>query len=289
MATPEPPRKKDVSRRSVLIGAGLGAAALAVGIPVGIALWPRPPAVEAMLSRHPFVVAHRGGSVDWPEMSEYAYAQSAALGVDALEMSVGRTSDGVWIGAHDSTLDRTSGTTGFRVADRTWAEVKELRIHPPDRNPDQKSRPYWRLVDFIAAYRRTHALWIDPKAVEHSHYAELMDLLVQSVEMPADVFVAKSDATNTTWAELGRANGLETWGFYYGDQLMEDPGLFARTQAPWTMLGLDGEASDEQWTQIVADGRPVVAHVLSRDEQFDLAVQRGARGLMVSGVRELRG
>ncbi|WP_439591364.1 glycerophosphodiester phosphodiesterase [Microbacterium sp.] len=278
-----------VGRRAVLIGAGVAFATIAVGVPLTIALWPRPPAVEAMLAKRPFVVAHRGGSVDWPEMSEYAYAQSVALGVDALEMSVARTSDGVWIGAHDSTLDRTAGVSGFRIADHTWDEVRKLRILPPDRNPDQESRPYWRLTDLLDQYRGSHALWVDPKAVGPQHYPELMALLTGSVQTPAEVFVAKSDASNTPWAELAREEGLETWGFYYGDQLAADPGLFDRTQEPWTMLGLDDNATDAQWAAFAADGRPVVAHVLSRPEQFRLAVERGARGLMVSGVRELRG
>lgn len=279
---------KRVSRRGLLIGAVVAVVVAAVAIPVTIALWPRPPAVEAMLAKHPFVVAHRGGSVDWPEMSQYAYARAAELGVDALEMSVARTSDGVWIGAHDSRLDRTSGISDFVVADHTWAEVQELMILPPDRNPDQESRPYWRLVDFIETYKDTHALWIDPKAVDPRYYPELMDLMVGSVDAPEEVFVAKSDASNTAWAELARTHELETWGFYYGDQLTDDPDLFPRTQEPWTMLGLDLNATEEQWAQFVADGRPVVAHVLSKPEQFDLAVQRGAHGLMVSGVTEVQ-
>ena len=55
------------------------------------------------------------------------------------------------------------------------------------------------------------------------------------------------------------------------------------------MLGLDWNASAEQWKKFVADGRPVVAHVLSTDVARTTALRRGASGLMISGVSELLG
>ena len=284
-SAPSSPRK--ISRRSLLI-AGSAVVAVAVAVPVGIALWPRSP-VERMLGSAPFAVAHRGGSADWPEMSAYAYSRSAAAGVAGLEMSVGRTSDGVWCGVHDKTLDRTSGTSGFVVAEHTWAEVESHRIDPPSGQPDQPSRPYWRLTDLIDRYNSTHALWIDPKAVDPDHYGELISTMSGRVSSLADVFVAKSDATNLRWAELARQHGMQSWGFYYGRDLDADPGLFARTQKPWTMLGLDWRASAAHWSSFVADGRPVVAHVISTRTGKQTALRRGAKGLMVSGITEVIG
>ena len=41
------------------------------------------------------VIAHRGGSGLWPENTLFAFQNAAILGVDALEMDVRTTADGV--------------------------------------------------------------------------------------------------------------------------------------------------------------------------------------------------
>lgn len=284
-----------ISRRGLLIGGGCVVAAAAVGIPTGIALQPKsaptpqPSRVEAMLAKRPFTVAHRGGSWDWPEESRYSYLQSSQVGVDALEMSVSRTSDGVWIGSHDPTLDRLSGTKGFYIKDHTWAEVEKYLIRPPSAHSAQESRPYWLLDDLIATYHASHALWVDPKAVNPTFYPGLIAFMKQRVPVLKDVFVAKSSAGNTAWAEAAGAEGMQSWGFYYGSDLDADPTSFDKTNKPWTMLGLDWNASDTWWKKFTADGRPVVAHVLNTSPQRDVALKQGARGLMIGGVTEILG
>ncbi len=262
---------------------------VAAAVPTGIALWPRPPRVEAMLAARPFTIAHRGGSADWPEQSQYSYQQASEAGVDALEMSVGRSSDGVWFGCHDKTLDRTSGTTGFVVAEHTWAEIQRHEIKPPDGHSHQPARPYWRLDDLIESYRKHHAIWVDPKAVDPKHYPELIDVMSAHVRVLKDVFVAKSDATNTVWAKIARVHEMQTWGFYYDSDLNQDPQLFKRTERPWTMLGLNWDASAQWWHRFAADGRPVVAHVLAEKSQRTQSLSRGAHGLMIAGVTEVLG
>ena len=87
-----------------------------------------------MLAQSCFYCAHRGGSRDFPEMSLYAYGQSALVGYPALEISLARTSDGVWFGLHDASLDRTSFNTGggsgttYVAASMTWAQVQSYYI-----------------------------------------------------------------------------------------------------------------------------------------------------------------
>lgn len=303
-------------RRALLIGAGslamLAAAGTAVRTVVGSreadgGQSPQPPETSArhssprpaasarlspvarMRSARPFTVAHRGGSADWPEGSQYAYQQAVRMGVDALEMSVGRTSDGVWFGCHDRTLDRSSGTSGFVIAEHTWKEVQQHTISPPAGHPDQPNRPYWRLDEFIESYKSSHALWIDPKAAEPELYPELLALMARHVRQPKEVFVAKSMAQNTAWAQLSGAHRIQSWGFYFSSDLHEDPQLLARTQKPWTMFGLDWDAPAQQWRDLSATGRPLVAHVLSQRAQRQVALDHGAQGLMIAGVTEVLG
>lgn len=74
---------------------------------------------------NPLVMAHRGGGGLWPENTMLAFERASDLGVDAIELDVHSTSDGVLVVIHDATVDRTTNGTG-RVNDLTLAEVKRL-------------------------------------------------------------------------------------------------------------------------------------------------------------------
>ncbi|MFP3435407.1 hypothetical protein SB781_37230, partial [Paraburkholderia sp. SIMBA_061] len=81
-------------------------------------------------------------------------------------ISLARTSDGVWFGLHDETLDRTSGTSGFVAADHTWAEVQTHLISSAETNdPTQAPQPYLRFDELVEAYGSTHTIFVDPKVV----------------------------------------------------------------------------------------------------------------------------
>ena len=60
----------------------------------------------------PWVIAHQGGDGLWPGDTMYAFERAAELGVDALEMDVHSTADGVLVMMHDETVDRTTNGTG---------------------------------------------------------------------------------------------------------------------------------------------------------------------------------
>lgn len=73
----------------------------------------------------PLNFAHRGGVIDFPENTLYAYAEAARAGADVLEMDVYQTQDNELVILHDLTVDRTTNGTG-RVADLTLAELRTL-------------------------------------------------------------------------------------------------------------------------------------------------------------------
>lgn len=70
-------------------------------------------------------IAHRGGNRFAPEATLEAFHSAREIGVDALEMDVQRTSDGVIVVMHDSSVDRTTNGSG-EVSDMTLAELKQL-------------------------------------------------------------------------------------------------------------------------------------------------------------------
>ena len=73
----------------------------------------------------PLNYAHRGGVIDFPENTLFAYGEVAALGADVLEMDVYQTADNELVILHDLDVDRTTDGTG-NVVDLTLAELKAL-------------------------------------------------------------------------------------------------------------------------------------------------------------------
>ncbi|MDX1733597.1 MAG: glycerophosphodiester phosphodiesterase family protein [Halioglobus sp.] len=73
----------------------------------------------------PLNFAHRGGVIDFPENTLFAYAEAALAGADVLEMDVYQTKDNELVVLHDRTVDRTTNGSG-RVVELTLAELRAL-------------------------------------------------------------------------------------------------------------------------------------------------------------------
>jgi len=84
---------------------------------------PRP--AHPALAQPPLLFAHRGGADLWPENTILAFRQSAALGVDVLELDVHLTADDNLAVIHDDTVDRTTNGSGL-VRAMTMAELQKL-------------------------------------------------------------------------------------------------------------------------------------------------------------------
>ena len=229
--------------------------------------------------------AHRGGSQDWPEMSEYAYDQSATRGYGALEFSAQRTSDGVWVGVHDANLNRTSQTTGLpNVSAMTWAQVQAQQN---SLNSAGRPRPYWRLVDFLDKWGRSHVLVLDPKNAL-SHNAEF--LAVCDGIVPSGRLVWKyngAGAEQTAAAAAARARGWSTWGYFYNTDV--DAGTFAQyaPDAAWDLIGMNIGAAQSYWDAAVAVGKPVVGHIATSQAMYDTAVAKGAAAVQCGAVASI--
>lgn len=222
-----------------------------------------------------------------------AYRGSVARHVDALEISLARTADGVWFGLHDGTLDRTSGTRGFVASEHTWAEVQRHRItlRPPAMPATAKvePQPYLRLENLIDAFGATHAIFVDPKTASPHHHEELLGILESGVKNPTNTFIAKSYCTTTPWADAARRHGYKSWGFYYGATMKASPSQLARTQSHWDLLGLDYSAPASAWEEMRQYRKPIIAHVIPNRSAAREARKMGAQGLMISGILDVLG
>lgn len=300
--TDPPPSETSVSRRALLGTAVATVGLAAVGIPTvtGLLASSGSPArlapifagrggklLTPLLASRPFSVAHRGGSDDWPEMSLYAYTQSVKRGVNALEISLARSSDGVWFGLHDESLDRTSGTTGFVASEHSWAAVTRHKISSGAGKSGQTARPYLRFTDLLAAFGNTHVIFVDPKFVAPRYFPELLEIMAGGVKKPAQTFVAKSLGNDENWGRIARSAGLRTFGFYYRHRGDANLANLAATQDRWDYLGMQFDGGAEAWSAARSFGKPVIAHVVPDRAAARLAVANGAAGIIASGVSEV--
>lgn len=87
--------------------------------------------------KKPYVMAHRGNRVAFPENTLSAFRQAILDGADILETDLHLSRDGVFICIHDPTVDRTTNGQGA-VAEMTLSELKRLDAAAgrPDRGPE---------------------------------------------------------------------------------------------------------------------------------------------------------
>ena len=73
------------------------------------------------------IASHRGGAALWPENSETAFRNTAALAVEQIEFDVQLSADGVPVIFHDATLDRVTNGSG-PVSTHSLKALKEFDI-----------------------------------------------------------------------------------------------------------------------------------------------------------------
>ncbi|MEE3030512.1 MAG: glycerophosphodiester phosphodiesterase [Candidatus Thermoplasmatota archaeon] len=73
----------------------------------------------------PLIIAHRGGSIIFPENTMAAFEGAAKLGVDVIEMDFQLTSDDKLVTMHDDTVDRTTNGTGL-VREMNLEQIQNL-------------------------------------------------------------------------------------------------------------------------------------------------------------------
>ncbi|MBS7566868.1 glycerophosphodiester phosphodiesterase family protein [Mucilaginibacter sp. Bleaf8] len=73
------------------------------------------------------VAAHRGDWRNAPENSLWAFKNAAAMGVDIVELDLGKTKDGVIVIMHDRTIDRTTNGNG-KPSDFTFEEIEKFGL-----------------------------------------------------------------------------------------------------------------------------------------------------------------
>jgi len=253
---------------SVLVGASRV-------VPVSAKLYlPGFSTVPAAMAKAGATMGHRGASgvANMPEMSERAYDYCVMRGYGILEFSANRTSDGVWIGCHDQTLDRTSQAVIGNVSSFSYATI--LGTYQNSLNSGGTPRPYYKLIDFLDKYTRTHVVMVDPKfgLGNQTEFLNILDAHGGPNKIMVKYYGVGSGST--ALADAATARGYRTWGYYYEADYTS--GDLAATQSHWTILGMEFAASGPAWTSVKSYGKKVIAHVVGSQANYNLAISNGA-------------
>src|SRR6201992_2083145 len=124
---------------------------------------------EEVVSRHPFVVAHRGSSATLPEHTLAAYDLALKEGADGVECDVRLTRDGHLVCVHDRRLDRKSTGDGL-VSTVALAPLRELEYgawhdswRPDGTHGDTSLLTLDALVSLVLDWHRPVKLFIETK------------------------------------------------------------------------------------------------------------------------------
>lgn len=226
---------------------------------------------SALKERKGIVVGHRGMSEagDVVEHTMAAYTRAVECGVDALEISCHRTSDGVWLASHDSTLERLGGPS-TPIRDMTWVQVQSAFAARPEAVPVT-------LKDYLAAYGATHVTIFDPKT-EMARSDEYLALLKDY----KDRVVIKAFADSGWLFAKVKQAGWATWGYAYARNRGQNwyPDFVQGTNLDF--LSMEWDASDDVWSPLVATGKPVIAHIPASVAQAAEGARKGAAGCITS-------
>jgi glycerophosphoryl diester phosphodiesterase len=238
-----------------------------------------------------FVVAHRLGSQDWAEYSKRGLVECVTRGVQALEISVAKTSDGVWFGLHDQTLLRTSGVD-INPTTLTWAQVQEHLCSPASgADPAFGPQPYERLEELIEPYAGSHVFFLDLKYQAGPTARDAVLPVLESLfPRPQDKVIMKyASGGGITLADWATEHGYMSWGHFWTDDYLADPAQALLDAAHWTWIGVDADATEQMWIDMKSTGKPIVGAVVDSLEERDILLAEDVIGYMCANVRELLG
>lgn len=255
--------------------------------PLNVKIWyPGYPSVTALLAdiaAHP-TMAHRGGSTNYPEFSQYAYDRAVMKGHGVLEFSCGWTSDTIPFGLASQYLDTAAGLPGGTNLDPTtitWATLSSTyqnKINPVSPGVYQ---PFYKLADFLAKYTRTHIVCVDPKFgfATSGKVTAMLDICDANGGPTKIIIKFDSPTSNTVLTTAAHARGYQCMN-YWGTDLAS----LATQHSNWDILGYAYNASGSDWTTVLGYGKPTWAAIIPDAAGKATAISSGAGLMMIKDV-----
>ena len=227
--------------------------------------------VDVWMQNTPMFAAHRGGSASWQQHTMNAYDNAVAWNPNlALEVSVWKSADGVWVCNHD----QNTGTTGtwnasYDIPTTNWSTLSTVRS-------TVGNYPMIRLIDLLNKYGNSRIFFIDDKPnVDQTGFLNLLDSYAGKAR-----YIIKCYYDNSSMATAAHARGYKTWGYYYNADVVNAPS----TNANWDILGLEIAGTTANWNTLKSYGRPVLAHIVQNTTQYSTAQTQSPAGYMVADV-----
>lgn len=233
--------------------------------------------VDRFLASKPFYVAHRLGGTEYPEFTRKGLTESLKAGFKALELSVRRCSTGEYVLIHDWVTTRTVPGTDYQIWNTPWSVLSGLQ---------QASGGFLRLTDVLDHVAGDVVLAIDHKVTSSKEVGSTGDMeseaaLFDLLEGRFGVEGAKRRVIIKHFIKGGvsqraRERGYKTMCMMYPNEIAgADLSLF-------DVLGMEWNAEQSVWDILKATGKPLIAHIITTKQQADIALARGATGLMAS-------
>lgn len=230
--------------------------------------------VDRFLASKPFYVAHRLGGTEYPEFTRQGLEASLRAGFKALELSVRRCSTGEFVLIHDWVTTRTVPGTEYQIWNTSWSVLSGLQ---------QASGGFMRLTDVVNSVGSDIVLAIDHKVTSDKENSSQGDLeseqglfdYLDTIPNAKDRVLIKHFVKGGV-AARAKAKGYKTMCMMYPNEVAgADLSLF-------DVLGMEWNAEQVVWDTLKATGKPLIAHIITTQQQADKALLKGATGLMAS-------
>lgn len=253
--------------------------------PASINLWIKgADSATALVGKAGVTMAHRGGSLNWPEYSEVAYDRSVFAGAPALEFSCAFSSDGVIFGMGEQYLDRIAGVTGnVDPTTMTWATINANYRNVLRPLSAGTTQPLYKLEDFLTKYGPTHTLLVDPKFgwSTPSKVAAMLDMCKTIVGTNRVIIKYDFPVTDPQLVNAAKTAGFKTMNYWGTNEAALTP---AYHTDKWDYIGVAYDAPQSMYDAAKAIGKPVWAAVIPDQAGYNTAISRGADMAMVSNV-----
>ena len=218
--------------------------------------------------------AHRNLGGTYPEMTEYGCRAAANIGYGVIEISCQRTSDGVWIGAHDQTPDRVaveSTHDGVQFSALTSAQVLSMHINVGTTNAPQ---PFATLETLVGTLPSSYVYLLDPKQTGLTS-AGMTDFIdkVDALLGPTRAIIKIDGSASSSVFSLAKDRGYLTAAYFYDST---SASKIAENMPYVDLPGLNYSADQSYWDAMLAYGKPVWGHVCPTQAAADTARAKGA-------------
>ena len=233
--------------------------------------------VDRFLASKPFYVAHRLGGTEYPEFTRQGLDASLRAGFKALELSVRRCSTGEYVLIHDWVTTRTVPGTDYQIWNTPWSVLSGLQ---------QASGGFMRLTDVLDQVGDDIVLAIDHKVTSSKEVGSTGDM--ESEAALFDLLEARFGAEGAKRrviikhfikggvSQRARERGYKTMCMMYPNEVA------GSDLSSFDVLGMEWNADQSVWDVLKATGKPLIAHIITTQQQADTALARGATGLMAS-------